>query len=181
MDHLSLRVFCTGNSNRNGVAAAVKLLWPNASFVSRSTGFDFLSWTSDLQSRFTELAVKHNVFINNSFISPGVQTLLLQQTHRTWMEHDIKGYIINIGTTLEWSLQPSAYAKSKLNLRQHSLELSDQAGITGIRTSHILVGGLNDIGSTSKDGVCPIDLVQTIAWIIGSNSRLPLLQIDSNK
>jgi hypothetical protein len=35
-----MKILCTGNPNDMGIAHAVKRVWPNASFVSRTNGYD---------------------------------------------------------------------------------------------------------------------------------------------
>ena len=60
------------------------------------------------------------------------------------MRLDIKGHIINIGSSIELSDDNSDYAQSKRALKTRSLELSKQTGIYGVKCTHIIASGIND-------------------------------------
>lgn len=164
-----MKIFCTGNPERKTIAYALN---PDMS-ASISSGWDFNN--SDTIDKFGQEIKQYNVFVNSAFISPGIQETLMNTCHDSWMSSNIRGHIINIGTTLENTNDSSNYAQSKRRLRQHSLKLSDNTGISGVKTSYIVLGGLGA-------GNCTLDEVkEVILWLIQQPYRVPLIQIDSVK
>jgi len=178
-----MNILCTGNPNNKTVASGVKNFWPNADFVSRATGFDLMNWTASTQQMFRNHIIKYNVFINSSFVYPGVQLNLLNEATSAWMQADCKGHIVNIGTTMEWQTNDkmAGYINSKLALRSRSLELNEQTGITGIKTSYIIVGGINDGAPGNNDKLEISSIVRAIDWILTTKERIGLLQIETVK
>lgn len=164
-----MKIFCTGNIERKTVAYGLS---PDYT-ASLSTGWDFTN--SDSLNKFQDVITEYNVFVNSAFIAPGVQQDLLNRCHSTWTRSDIKGHIINIGTTLENTDDTSIYAESKRKLRKQSLLYSDQTGLYNIKTTYIILGGIG------PDGCDPIDLGNLIKWVISQPYRLPVIQMDSVK
>lgn len=176
-------ILCTGNPEHNTVASAVKKVFPSAEFACRSTGYDLRLLNSDSESYFRNNIKKYNVFINSSFICLGAQLKLLNIAHSEWMQADIKGHVINIGSTAEWSDLPTAtaYIQSKRELRNQSLQLNEQTGISGIKTTHIIAAGLNDGKPGNEQYLSLSSVANAIAWILKNPDRIPLLQIDVAK
>ena len=91
------------------------------------------------------------------------------------MQKDNKGHIINIGTTLENTDDASDYNQSKQELRKQSLQLSNNTGISGVKTTYVVLGGIGD-------DMCDIEHIgSTIRWIIEQPFRIPMIQIESVK
>jgi len=91
------------------------------------------------------------------------------------MRLDIKGHIINIGTTLENTNDTSDYNQSKQKLKRQSLKLNEETGISGIKLSYIVLGGIGP-------RMCELEHIQqTINWIIDQPFRIPIIQLDSVK
>jgi hypothetical protein len=164
-----MKIFCTGNPERKTIAHALN---PDISASIRS-GWDFKN--ADTVDRFGQEITQYNVFVNSAFIAPGIQETLMNTCYNSWVESDIRGHIINIGTTLENTNDNGNYAQSKRQLKQQSLKLSDNTGISGVKTSYIVLGGLGP-------GACTTDEVkQVILWILQQPYRVPLIQLDSVK
>jgi len=162
-------IFCTGNPARKTIAYAIK---PDK-YASLSTGYDFR--TNESKKKFEDEIANYKVFINSAFVFPGIQEQLMHICYSRWMKQDIKGHIVNIGTTLENTDDTSSYNKSKHRLRKKSLLLSDNTGISGVKTTYVVVGGIGK-------GMCDIEHIgSTIKWIIQQPFRIPLIQIESVK
>jgi hypothetical protein len=164
-----MKIFCTGNPERKTIAYALN---PDLS-ASISSGWDFTDPVTI--ARFSKTIQQYNVFVNSAFIAPGIQETLMNVCHTSWMESNLKGHVINIGTTLENTNDVSTYAQSKRRLRQHSLKLSEETGISGVKTSYIVLGGLG------PDGCHAADVYQVILWILRQPFRVPIIQMDSVK
>ena len=128
-------ILCTGNPKKKTVAYAL-----GCDHVSLSSGWDFTELVT--MERFRTNIINYNVFVNSSYIGLGVQLALMNIAYQAWMQKNIRGHIITIGTTLEYSSDESQYAIDKRSLKQRSLELSDQTGITGVKSTYLILGGI---------------------------------------
>ena len=174
-----MKIFCTGNIKRQTIAYGLDKFYKAITTASLSTGWDFTKH-EDIE-RLKNQIVEYEVFVNSAYVSVDCQLLLTDTVHKKWLEKDIKGHIINIGTTLENTDDKSEYACAKRKLRQHSVKLSDQTGVTGIKVSYIIIGGVNNGTPETETHVKPIQIAEAIDWIVNQKTRIPLLQIDSQK
>lgn len=169
-----MKIFCTGNPQKRSIAYSL-----DCDHASLSSGWDFFN--TDSLEKFRSLIINYDVFVNSSYIGPDVQLNLLNLVIDVWQEHNIKGHIINIGTTLENNPDDSQYCQDKLKLRKRSLDLSDETGITGIKTTYIVLGGINDGKLENHDKVNTEDISSTIHWILEQDYRIPMIQLDGIK
>jgi NADP-dependent 3-hydroxy acid dehydrogenase YdfG len=151
------------------VAHAVQKIWPDATFVSLSTGHDFLN--ADLGS-LQNLIGQHNTFINSSYVAPGVQLRLLNLVRETWKF----GHVINLGSTHEFD-QQSDYGHSKRALRDCSLSLHDYR----FRTTHLILGGINDGDPAHAEWLSTDSIAHAIKWVVEQPFDVPLLNIQAEK
>lgn len=164
------KILCTGNPDRsNTIAQAVKKIWPDASFVSLSQGYDF---TSDNLDNLKDQLQLHNTFINSSYVAPGVQLRLLNLTRDVWKH----GHVINIGSTHEFD-QDSIYSQSKRDLRDRGLALHDYR----FRTTHMVLGGLRDHDPDHSNWLDLDHVARTLKWIIEQPFDTPLICIQAEK
>ena len=178
-------MLCTGNPDHTTVASAIRRKFPNAKFASRATGFDLRFWTPGSEEFFRKEINNYNIFINSSFICSGGQLALLETTWSEWTKNNIKGHIINIGSSAEWMGVTSipldsvfgTYSIQKRSLRDRSLQLNSKKGV---KTSHIIAGGLNDGKPENAKGLSLDSLANTIDWIIHQSDNIPLLEIQAN-
>lgn len=178
-----MRILCTGNEKNKTIAYAVKQKWPSATAISLSTGWDLSLTNQKNIDQFRAELVNYDVFINSSFIGPGVQAAILETVVDEWMSKDIKGHVISIGTTLEWEKSHihSQYVKSKISLRELSLVYNQQTGITGVKSTYLILGGVNDGQLENKDYIDPGSIADAINWVINFPDRIALLQLDAVK
>lgn len=164
-----MKIFCTGNPKRKTIAYAL-----NADLsASLSSGWDFTD--NDTIEKFKQTIVEYNVFVNSAFILPGAQQTLMDVCYREWMRTNVLGHIVNIGTALENTNDKGSYAKSKRKLKEQSLFLNEQTGISGVKTTYIVLGGLGEDACDSSD------VAGLIRWIVNQPYRVPLIQMDSVK
>ena len=162
-------IFRTGNPAHNTIAYVIN---PDR-YASLSTGYDFT--TEKSLAQFANEIEDYAVFVNSAFVAPGVQQRLMHTCYSEWMQKDNKGHIINIGTTLENTDDASDYNQSKQELRKQSLQLSNNTGISGVKTTYVVLGGIGD-------DMCDIEHIgSTIRWIIEQPFRIPMIQIESVK
>ena len=167
------RVICTGNPDRPfTIASGIKKLYPNATFLHKSNGWDLTD--SSLDSKIKEQFSKHNMFINASYIGPDIQSRLLELCNQSVKYCDV----VNIGSTHEYAKDGSEdYKKSKLNLRELSLSLTTFR----FKTCHLMLGHLK-ISDNGYDRQINIDTVcNLVPWIFEQSFEIPLMCIDNKK
>ena len=169
-----MKIFCTGNPQKRSIAYSLE-----CDHASLTSGWDFTSTES--LDRLRSTIIDYDVFVNSSYIGPNVQLNLLNLVIDAWQERDIKGHIINIGTTVENNPDDSQYCHDKLKLRRRSLELSDETGITGIKTTYIVLGGINNGDLKNSDKVSIDAISSSIHWVLAQEFRVPLIQLDGVK
>ena len=177
-------IICSGNPKDKTVASAISKIYPFAHFASRSTGYDLRFWTPGSEDYFREQLPNYSIFINSSFICGGGQLTLLETTHEVWSKNDIKGHIINIGSSAEniGVNDPKVhqdvygiYSIQKRSLRDRSLQLN---GKNGIKTTHVVAGGLDDGRPENKECLNLDNLAQIIKWIIENPNNIPIIGIE---
>lgn len=175
-------ILCTGNPADPTVASAIKKLFPQADFASRSTGYDLRFWDPGSEDHFKQKILNYNIFINSSFICDNGQLALLETAHSVWSQQQIKGHIFNIGSVAEHlgiHVADNLYARysiQKRSLRDRSLQLN---GKNGIKTTHITAGGLNDGQPEHSDWLDLMHLAETIQWILQHPCEIPLIEIQA--
>jgi hypothetical protein len=181
-----MNMLCSGNPAQITIASAVKKHFPSAEFASRATGYDLRFWDPGSETYFREQIINYNIFVNSSFICGGGQLALLEATHEEWAKAGISGHIINIGSTSEYlsvtdnQAKDNIYSKysiQKRALRDRSLQLN---GLSNIKTTHIIAGGLNDGMSGHENWLDLSQLVEIIEWIIEHPCLIPLIEIRAN-
>ena len=169
----SYKILCTGNPNDYTIARAVKQVFPNADFASRATGYDLRMWEHVTEDFFRENIVKYDVLINSAFISNGAQQKILEITNELWTT----GHIFNIGSTAEYEGRKSFlphYSVQKRALRDMSLSMCNGH----IRTTHMTVGGLNDMKYGNELNMDPIHIANAIKWVLGNEVNIPIIGIE---
>lgn len=169
-----MKLFCTGNPEKKTIAYAL-----TCDHASLSSGWDFTD--SKTLERFRNTIVEYDVFVNSSYIKSGIQLSLMNIAYQEWQRKNVKGHIVNIGTTLEHTIDTSQYANDKRALRHRSLELNELTGISGVKSTYLILGGVNNGNPETVDYVSPKDIASTILWAISQECRVPLIQLDGVK
>ena len=161
------KVICTGNPDRPyTIASGIKKIWPDATFLSLSNGWDLLTSPDD---RLKEVFSKHNTFINASYIGSKIQSRLLELCNQAVKFCDV----INIGSTHEYDGNGSEeYQNSKLDLRNKSLQLDTYR----FQTHHIILGTIET--ATTENHVEISTICQMIPWILDQKFKIPLIAIN---
>jgi hypothetical protein len=161
------KILCTGNPDVEGIPKALKELYPDTVFISRSSGADFN--TEEGINKVIELAKQSNVFVN--CIQPQ-QNKLFDIISNLWTE----GSIFNIGTVLEfdkWRHLDPKTADEKLALREASLN----ACTAKLKTTHVVVSGFRDRINSDPSRMDPIKIAETIQWILNNDIHIPLITV----
>lgn len=164
----------TGNNN-SGVAGALAKLYPDAEFISRSTGYD-LSTKVD-QERLAEAVCNHNVFVNCAALYKFNQTTLLNIVYHKCVLEKHNCHIINIGSTTDRVKKGGAwlYNAEKKALR----DFSNTLGLNGVwasgpKITYISFGTLSNNAEKHPDRkTIDIDIAaEYIKWIVDQPKHL---------
>ena len=161
-----MKILCTGNpDDEKNIAHSIRKVFPDATFISKSKGIDLTTVNGLLL--FEHKVKNYNVFINSSYIGPGIQEKLLTITRNAWTT----GHVFNIGSTVEYqtfNTNDTEYLESKLSLRNKSMELCR----LDFKTTHMIVSGFKN-----NDPIA-----NTIKWILSTdNADFPIIGINDNQ
>ena len=170
------RVLCTGNPDYpNSLAQGFKKIFPSATFIHKSAGWDLTDESAEALQRLALLFKTHNTFINASYIAPMVQSKLLELCNQSVKFCDV----FNIGSTHEFDgLGDKVYTESKLDLQKKSLSLHTYR----FNTHHILLGSIKQDNTTEHRRSLDIDTVCNIVpWILSQNFDVPIICVSQFK
>ena len=162
------KVCITGNP-ATGMAKELALIYPNATFISRSTGYDLT--TARDQERCADICLEHDVFINSSALWKFNQTVLLDTVYKKCMAADHWMHIVCVGSTTDRIKNAKVwlYNADKKALRDYcnTLAMSGVWG-TGPKVSYISMGTLSNNQHKHPERKC-IDIAEAnkyIEWLI---------------
>ena len=170
------KVLCTGNpDNPSLLAHGFRKIFPDATFIHKTNGWNLTDQSTDNTQRLREIFLKHNTFINASYIGPSVQSYLLEVCAENVKYCDV----FNIGSTNEYDgLGSAEYVESKLALRTRSLQLNSYR----FKTHHIMLGGIDRQQSPDTVDWLTIDeICNIVPWILCQKFEVPLICLDQPK
>lgn len=163
-----MKILITGNPE-TGLAAALAKVYPDATFASRSNGYDLTN--KDGYKKLLDKITEFDVFVNSSALWKFNQTLVLDAVYKKCVEtnHDI--HIVNIGSTTDRVMKATSwmYNAEKKALRDYCNSLSlTHVWQGGPKVSLISLGSLSNVQEKHPTRVClDIDRAATyIKWII---------------
>lgn len=149
-----MKILVAGNK-KYGLAAELAKLYPNATFASRSTGFDLTN--SHGQNKLSEMIIDYDVFINCSALYKFNQTVLLDIIYKKCLEKNHYPYIICIGSTTDRVKKGGAwlYNAEKKALRDYCNTL----GMNGVwgkapKITLISFGSLDNVQAKHPERKC---------------------------
>lgn len=166
-----MKILCTGNPNKVGLAKSITESFPNVNCISLSSGYDLAS--QEGQEKFKSIIKDYDVFINISRLPNGSQETLLKIAHEAGM----KGHVFNIGSIAEyerWEWYDNTYTVEKRKLRETSLALCSEL----FKTTHIVTGGFRDYADSNPNRMDPNDIVKLIKYILESPVNIPIVGIE---
>ena len=162
------KILIAGNKDY-GLAKELYKLYPDAEFLSRSTGYDLTS--SDGQKRCADRVLEFDIFINCSALWKFNQTVLLDTVYKKCTENNHRLQIICIGSTTDRVKKGGAwlYNAEKKALRDYCNTL----GMNGVwdngpKITLVSFGSLTNVQSKHPTRKC-LDIAQAalyIKWIV---------------
>lgn len=170
----------TGNREKNFLAGALAKIYPDATYCSKSNGFDLT--TTEGQEVFALMSLEHDIIINCVALWKFNQTTLLDIIYKKCVEHNHKPHIINVGSTIDRVKNGKAwiYGAEKKALR----DFSNTLGIGGVwdnkpKITYISFGTMSNNSHKHPDRkTLDIDLAaQYIKWVIDQPRELVINEI----
>ena len=159
-----MKICITGNP-AVGIAKELVAIYPAATFISRSTGYDLT--TARDQERCAEVCLQHDVFINNSALWKFNQTVLLDTVYKKCIAADHWMHIVCVGSTTDRVKNGKVwlYNADKKALRDYcnTLALSGVWGV-GPKISYISMGTLSNNQHKHPDRKC-LDIAEAAKYI----------------
>jgi|SaaInl5LU_22_DNA_1037371.scaffolds.fasta_scaffold19204_3 hypothetical protein len=159
-----MKVLISGNKEF-GIAKELSMLYSNANFASRATGFDLT--TSDGQALFSKMSLRHDNIIINSALWKFNQTVLLDTVYKTCQANNHCPHIIVIGSTTDRVKNGKTwlYNAEKKALRDYANTCAINA-VWGIspKVSYISFGTLSNNQEKHPDRKC-LDIKEAAKYI----------------
>lgn len=163
-----------------GLAQALQKLYPDAEFMSRSTGYDLVEKSG--RTAFATAALNHNVIIVNCALWQFQQTVLLDAVYKSLKDAGKLAHIVVIGSTTDRVKNGKAwlYNAEKKALRDYSNTLA----IGGVwsrmpKISYISFGTLSNNAHKHPDRRC-MDIDQAaeyIKWVVDQPAHININEI----
>jgi hypothetical protein len=174
-----MKILITGNPNA-GLAHSLSILYPEATFISRNTGYDLT--TIKGQEACADLVLDYDVFINNSALWKFNQTVLLDTVYKKCVEKKHRPHIICLGSTTDRVKNGKIwlYNAEKKALRDYcnTLGLNGAWG-EGPKITLISFGSLSNVQHKYPERKClDIDTAaRYIKWIVDQPNNLCINEI----
>jgi short-subunit dehydrogenase len=176
-----MKAVCITGSPRAGLAGALYKIYPDATFISRSSsGVDLTS--AEGQVYCARTAALHEVFINCAALWKFSQTVLLEAVQKAAVDKNPGLHIVNVGSTTDRVKNGRAwlYNAEKKALRDYSNTLSIR-GVweSGPKVSYVSFGTLSNNQHKHPDRrvMSLEDAAQYIKWVIDQPSQFNVNEI----
>lgn len=178
-----LKVLVAGNPDY-GLSKALKLIYPNATFVSRTHG-DFDLSIPSKQRELAEISMEYDVFIAVSCIWRFAQTEYVQEVAKRWVERK-HGYIIAIGSSADTPVKgtPWMYPAEKKALRAYCRQLSQiSAGENdcALKITYLSPGNIHTPNQDEKmpdtPKLEPLYIAGVIQWLISQPDSVNISEL----
>jgi hypothetical protein len=176
---MNKKILVAGNANY-GLAKELYNLYPDATFMSRSTGYDLTS--AEGQAKASALMLDCDIFINCSALWKFNQTVLLDKLYKFAVENNKCPYIICIGSTTDRVKKGGSwlYNAEKKALRDYCNTL----GIAGVwegkpKVTLISYGSLSNVSEKHPTRTC-LDITVAasyIKWLIDQPNYICINEI----
>ena len=165
---MSSKILITGNKNF-GLSSELFKIYPDATFVSRTTGYDLTS--ADGQLSLAKKVLDYDIFINCSALWKFNQTVLLDAVYKSCIENKKDLKIVCVGSTTDRVKKGGAwlYNAEKKALRDYCNTLSMNGVWQGGPTVTLVsFGSLSNVQHKHPTRTCmDISLAANyIKWVI---------------
>ena len=113
-----IKILVAGNKSY-GLAKAIYELYPNATFLSRNTGYNL--YEKETRQKVAEMSLDYDVFISVSCLGQFAQTILVETVMNLWWKQNHHGYLIALGSSADTPVKGTkwGYPAEKKALRAY--------------------------------------------------------------
>lgn len=110
-----------------GLASSLAKIYPNASYYSRTTGYNL--GKREIREEVAEHSLSHSCTLLVSALGDFNQVMLAESIIKKWIEVDHKGYLIAVGSSADTPVKGTKwiYPVEKKALRAYMRQLSQAA------------------------------------------------------
>lgn len=118
-----MKILVAGNKNY-GLAKSIYKLYPNATFLSRSSGYNL--YEKETRQKVAEMSLDYDVFISVSCLGQYAQSILIETVMNSWWKENHSGYLIALGSSADTPVKGTkwGYPAEKKALRAYTRQLS---------------------------------------------------------
>lgn len=118
-----MKILIAGNKHY-GLANSLYKLYPDATFLSRSSGYNL--GKAEVRQQVAEMSIEYDVFLSISCLGQFAQTLLVEEVINYWWRENHTGYLIALGSSADTPVKGTkwSYPVEKKALRLYCRQLS---------------------------------------------------------
>jgi hypothetical protein len=178
-----MKVLIAGNKDY-GLAKSLYKLYPNATFLSRSTGYNL--GKHEVRNQIGAMSLEYDVFLSVSALGEFKQTLLVENIIKEWWNNNHNGYLISVGSSADTPVKGSKwiYPVEKKALRNYMRQLSQAVSSDtppNWKTTYISPGNLHTPRQDEKmPGVKKLDtdeVASIIKWLIEQPKHINISEL----
>lgn len=182
---MNKNILVAGNQNY-GLGGALYKKWPEATFISRSTGLKMDLCSLKNQRAVAQTSLDYDVFISVSSLWKFHQTSLVQEIAKLWKENQHNGYIIVIGSSADTPVKASTwlYPGEKKALRAYCRGLSQMVAgenYSGFKVTYLSPGWMHTPIEDKKHPEMPklnLEYVaETIEWLVKQPKNINISEL----
>jgi NADP-dependent 3-hydroxy acid dehydrogenase YdfG len=178
-----MKILVAGNKNY-GLANSIYKIYPNATFLSRSTGYNL--GQHEVRESVGDISLDYDVFISVSCLSQFKQVLLVESIIKKWIEKNHRGYLIAVGSSADTPVKGTAwtYPVEKKALRSYIRQLSQIVSSEtplNWKSTYISPGNMHTIRQDEKmPNVLKLEtdyVASVIKWLIDQPHNVNISEI----
>lgn len=167
-----MKIIVAGNKDY-GLANSLYKMYPDALFLSRSTGFNL--WDKTTKEKVSALSLDCDIFLSVSALGEFNQTLLVEHVIKQWEANNHKGYLIVVGSSADTPVKGTTwlYPTEKKALRSYCRQLSQHVASDQPPSWKVTYISPGNMHTPKQDSKMPTTLkldcdyvAKTIGWLI---------------
>ena len=167
-----------------GLARSLSGLYPDAHFMSRTTGYNL--GKRDTREQVAKESINHTVVLLVSALGDFSQVMLAEAIAKQWVEHNHKGYLIAVGSSADTPVKGSKwiYPVEKRALRAYMRQLSQAVSSDtppNWKTTYIAPGNMHTPRQDEKmPGIPKLEtsyVSQVIKWLIDQPASVNISEL----
>jgi hypothetical protein len=178
-----MKILVAGNKNY-GLSSSIAEVYPESTFLSRSSGYDLLD--SDVQLEVAKMSLDYDVFLSVSCLHGFNQVELVRKIADQWIKSNHTGYLIGIGSSADTPVKGNSkiYPVEKRALRAYLRQLSQICGSEqpgNFKITYLSPGNLHTPSMDRRMPSTPkIDcnyVAEVISWLINQPKNINISEL----